>query len=153
LHFFLFISLLIITFIYISNDSLLPHTSSTNPPFHDIPLPSYPSITTHPTSTFPLLFACMRVLPHLPTFPCPTAPWGIPLYWASPGPRASPPIAVRQGHPLLHMYLEPRIPPGTLLGLWSGVWENWMVRPAYVVPMGLPSPSSPPVPSLPHQVT
>jgi hypothetical protein len=68
--------------------------------------------------------------------------------------RASPPIAVRQGHPLLHMYLEPWVSPGTLLGWWSRPWENCVVRPAYVVlPMGLQSPSAPPVlPPAPHQV-
>jgi hypothetical protein len=33
----------------------------------------------------------------------------------STGLRASPPIDVRQGHPLLHMNLDPWIPPYTLL--------------------------------------
>jgi hypothetical protein len=51
-----------------------------------------------------------------------------------------------QCHPLLHMYLEPWIPPVTLLCWWSRLWENWVVRSAYVVlPMGLQSPSTPPV--------
>ena len=63
----------------------------------------------------------------------------------SPGPRTSPLIDVRQGHPLLHMQLEPWISPCTLLGWWSRLWENWVVRPTYVVlPMGLQSLSAPP---------
>jgi hypothetical protein len=48
----------------------------------------------------------------------------------STGPKASRPINVRQGQPLLHMYLEPRIPPSTLLSWWSSPWEHWVVRPA-----------------------
>jgi hypothetical protein len=54
----------------------------------------------------------------------------------------------------LHMYLEPWVSPGTLFGWWSRPWENWVVRPACVVlPMGLRSPSAPPIllPA-PHQV-
>jgi hypothetical protein len=62
----------------------------------------------------------------------------------SQGPRASPLIVVRQGHPQLHIYLEPWIPPGTLLRWWSRLHDNWLVRPAYVVlPLGLQSPSTP----------
>jgi hypothetical protein len=57
------------------------------------------------------------------------------------GPRASPLVAIRQGHPLLHLYLEPWIPPDTLLGWWSRLWENWVVMPANtVLPMGLQFP-------------
>ena len=50
--------LLIIPFIYISND---------------IPLPTYPSTAHHPTKTFcPFTFASMTVLPHPLTLSCPT---------------------------------------------------------------------------------
>ena len=46
----------------------------------------------------------------------------------------------------MRMYLEQKIPLGTLLGWWSSLWENWVVRPAYVVlPVRLQSPSAPPV--------
>jgi hypothetical protein len=51
---------------------------------------------------------------------------------SSPVPRVSPPLVVRQSHPL-HVYLEPRSPPGMLLGWWSSLWKNWLVRSAYVV--------------------
>lgn len=64
----------------------------------------------------------MRVLQHPPTLGC----------------QASPLIAVKLGHPLLPIYLEPWIPLGILLAWWSSLWEKWVVRSAYVVlPMGL----------------
>jgi hypothetical protein len=56
----------------------------------------------------------------------------------STGPRPSPPIAVRQGHLMLHMYLESWIPPCTLHSWWSSLWQHWVVWPSKVVlPMGL----------------
>jgi hypothetical protein len=53
------------------------------------------------------------------------------LAWHSPtlghqaftGPRASSPIDVQQGHPLLHMQLEPCVPPCVLFGWWFNPWE------------------------------
>jgi hypothetical protein len=105
LFIFFILFLLIIPFIYISND---------------IPLHGYPSTIQVPyptTSLSSLPFASMRVLPHLSRH-----------HQTSTGPRASPPIAARHGYPLLHMYLEPWIPPGTLLGWWSSPWEHWVVR-------------------------
>jgi hypothetical protein len=62
----------------------------------------------------------------------------------STGQRGSPPIALRQGHPLLHMYLEPWIPPWSLLGWWPSPWEHWVIWPADVLCMGLQSPFAPP---------
>jgi len=66
-----------------------------------IPLPCFPS--RHPLS-HPPAPASMRVLPHPPTLPPPPLPWQPPTlgHQAFPGPRASLPIDVRQGHPLLH---------------------------------------------------
>jgi hypothetical protein len=62
------------------------------------------------------------------------------------GQRTSPHIVVRQSRPLLYMYLELCIPPGTIFGWWSRLWENCVVQPAYVVlQIGLQSPSAPPV--------
>jgi hypothetical protein len=65
--------------------------------------------------------ASMRVFPqknhlHTPTTP----PWSSPKprHQAFTGPRASPPINVRQGHPLLHMQLESWILPCVLSGWW-----------------------------------
>jgi hypothetical protein len=117
-------------------------TTTTKPPFYDVVLPGYHSTNPHPTSA----------LPHpLPLWECsPTHPYSIvpllqhPLtlrHQSSPGPNGSPPIAVRQGQPLLHMYLKPWITPGTLLCWWSRLCENWVIRPAYVVlTMGLQPP-------------
>jgi hypothetical protein len=50
-------------------------------------------------------------------------------HWAFPGSRASSPIDAWQGHPLLHMQLEPWVPPCVLLGWWlshrSSGGEGW----------------------------
>jgi hypothetical protein len=102
----------------------------------------------HPTyALFPHPFLSIRVYPHPPTLSFPAAPASPMLgHQTLTGPKATPPIDVRQGHPLLPMYVEPWIPPCTLLGWWSGPWEHWLVQPAYVIlPMGLQSLSTPPV--------
>ena len=39
------------------------------------------------------------------------------------GTRASPPIDAQQGHPLLHMQLEPWVPPCVLFAWWFSPWE------------------------------
>ena len=69
--------------------------------------------------------ASMRVLLH-PPIPD-SSPWHSPTlrHQALPGPRASPPIDVRQGHPLLHMQLESWVPPCVLLGWWFSPWKFW----------------------------
>ena len=73
-----------------------------------------------------------------------------PLHWsiyqAFIGPRTSPPIDAWQGHPLLHMQLEPCV----LLGWWLShfeLWGIWLVD-IVVLPMGLQTPSAPSVVSL-----
>ena len=72
----------------------------------------------------PLSLPSMRVLPSLPpSWPGIPLHWGI--HWAFTGPRASPPIDAWQGHPLLHMQLEPWIPPFVLFGWWFSPWEVW----------------------------
>ena len=80
-----------IFFIYISN--VIPFPGSPEVPY-PIPLPPPP--------------ASMRVFPHLPIHSH-LPPWHSPTlgHQAFTGPRASPPIDVRQDHPLLHMQLEP----------------------------------------------
>ena len=61
------------------------------------------------------------------------------------GPRASLPIDVQQGHPLLHMQLEPWVPPCVLFGWWFSPWELWGYWLVHIVvpPMGLQTPSAP----------
>jgi len=56
------------------------------------------------------------------------------------GPRASPPIGAQQGHPLLHMHLEPWVCPCVLFGWWFSPWELWLVG---IVLMVLQTPSAP----------
>ena len=80
------------------------------------------------------------------------------LSWHSPtlghpaftGPRDSTPIDVQQGHPLLHMWLEPWVTPCVLFGWWFRLWELWEYWLVHIVvpPMGLQAPSAPWVLSL-----
>jgi hypothetical protein len=91
----LLVFLLDIFFIYISN--VIP-----SPPFPSNP-PSHP----YPPS-----------LIHLVSILCPD----IPLHW---GIKTSPFTDVPQGHPLLHMQLEPWILACILFGWWFSPWELW----------------------------
>ena len=107
----LFFGLLIIPFVYISNDIPLPGVPFTNPPSYIWPPHSfclYESALTPPHSR--------PLLKHPPTM----------------GHQCSlPSHCCERVHSLLHVYLEPWIPPGTLLSWWSRPWENWVVMPAY----------------------
>jgi hypothetical protein len=85
--------------------------------------------------------------------PTPTSwPWHSPTlgHRAFTGTRASPLIDVPQGHPLLHMHLEPWIPPCVLFGWWFSPWKLWGYWLGHIVvpPMGLQTPSAPWVLSL-----
>ena len=115
-------------------------------PLHKSPIPYSPS----PAFPLPPL-GCSPT--HIPSPAPPLQHLPLLGHQTSTGPRASPPIAVRQGHPLLHMYLE--ILPGTLLCWWSSLFKNWVVRKAYfVLLMELQSPSAPSVlPPRPPQGT
>jgi hypothetical protein len=106
------------------------------------------------TSPLPLLvWGCSPTHPVTPVSP----PWHSPTlrHRALTETRASPPIDVQQGHPLLHMWLEPWVPPCVLLGWWFSPWElrsggggggvaAWLVD-IVVLPMGLQTPSAPSV--------
>jgi hypothetical protein len=91
--------------------------------------------------------ASMSVYPP-PTHPPPPAspPWhSLTLeHRAFPGPRAFSPIDSLKGHPLLHMWLEPWVPPCVHLGWWFRPWELWLVD-IVVLPMGLQTPLAPSV--------
>jgi hypothetical protein len=66
------------------------------------------------------------------------------------GPRASPPIDNWLGHPLLHMQLEPWVPPCVFFGWWFSakeLWGYWLIH-IVVPPMGLQTHSAPWVLSL-----
>jgi hypothetical protein len=95
------------------------------------------------------------ISPPLTNPPTPTS-----LSWHSPtlghqvfsGLRASPPTDVQEGYPLLHMHLEPWVPPCALLDWLFSPWEIWgYYWLVYIVvpPMRLQAPSAPLVLSLP----
>jgi hypothetical protein len=93
-----------------------------------------------------LLWGCSPT--HPLQLPCP----GILLHWGiepSLDQGASPPTDVRQGHPLLHMWLELWVPPCIFFGWWFRPWELWGIWLVDIVlPMGLQTPSAPSVLSL-----
>jgi hypothetical protein len=108
----------------------------------------YP-LSWFPTRKLPIIYP----LPLLTNPPTPAS-----LSWHSPtlghqafsGPKASPAIGVQQGHPLLHMQLEPWVSPCVLFGWWFSPWELWGYWLVHIVvfPMGLQAPSAPSVLSL-----
>jgi hypothetical protein len=123
--------------IYISNVIPFPGPSP--------PLPPKTSYTIRPS------LASMRVFPnHSSTPTSPPLHSLTPGNQAFPGPRASSPIDAQQGHPWLHMPLEPWVPPCALFDWWFSPWEfwwggkvgSWLVDIA-VLPMGLQTPSAP----------
>ena len=80
----------------------------------------------HP-STIPLPHASMNMLPLSPTHSHLTA-LAFPYTGESSlhkKKKASPPIDARQCHPLLHMQLEPWVPPCVIFGWWFSPWELW----------------------------
>jgi hypothetical protein len=108
-----------------------------------------------------IFFIYMSNVIPFPVFPCESPPSPTPYQltnpptpaswpWHSPtlghraftGPRVSPPIDDLQGHPLLHMQLEPRVPPCVIFGWWFSPWELWGYWLVLVVvpPMGLQTP-------------
>jgi hypothetical protein len=54
-------------------------------------------------------------------------PWHSPIRWhrTFTGPRASPPIDDQLGHPLLHIQLEPQVPPCVFFDWWFSPKELW----------------------------
>ena len=102
---------------------------------------------------FPSELPIPSSVPLLINLPTPSS-----LSWHSPklgyqpfsGPKASPPIDVQQGHSLLHMQLEPWVPPCVFFGWWFSPWKLWGYWLVHIVgpPMGLQTPSVPLVLSL-----
>jgi hypothetical protein len=90
--------------------------------------------------------ASMMACPHPPTHPLPS--WYSPTlgHQAFTVPRASSPIDAWRGHPLLHVWLEPWVPPCVLFGWWE-LWGVWLVD-IVVLSMGFWPPSAPSVLSL-----
>ena len=113
---------LFIFFICISNFILFPHFPSTT----TTPIPSLLPLPTNPPTTASLS-------------------WHSPTLGPITSPRASPLLDVPQVHSLLHMRLEPWVPPCVLFGWWFSPWELWSYWLVHIVvpPMELPTPSAP----------
>jgi hypothetical protein len=92
----------------------------------------------------------MRVLTHPPTHPFLSPCPGILLTGASSLHRASSLSNAWQGHPLLHVQLEPWVPPCILFGWWFSPWELWvaLVGRYYRSSYGVENPSASSVLSL-----
>ena len=107
--FVILIFLLDILFIYTSNVITFPGFPSKTPLYHPPPP------------------ASMKVFPHPPIHASTliSPPWNSPTlgHQAFTGPRASPPIDTRQSNHLLHMQLEPWVPPCTLYDWWFSACE------------------------------
>jgi hypothetical protein len=78
------------------------------------PISHPPSPCFYEGSSHPPIHSCLTSLPwHSPTLE--------PQAFTEP--MTSPPTDARKGHPLLHMQLEPWIPPCVLFGWWFSPWE------------------------------
>jgi hypothetical protein len=109
---------------------------------------SRPTPTPETIYPIPLLLLLWECAPtHLPTPASPPSHSPILGHWAFTGLRTSSPTDARQRHPLLHMWLEPRVPPCVILGWWFRLWDLWLVV-IFAPPMGLWTPSAPSVLSL-----
>jgi hypothetical protein len=119
---FLYLFLLDILFIYISNIIPFPSFPSENP--ISTPPPPAPQLThTHSQS------------------------WHYPIlgHRTFTRPRASPPMDDRLGHPLLYIQLESQVPPCVFFDWWFSskeLWGYWLVH-IDVPPMGHQTPSAP----------
>jgi hypothetical protein len=91
---------------------------------------------------------CLYERALIPTYPLLLHNSSIPYSWASylPGTKNLPSHYSQARLFCANMYLEPCNPPGTFAGWWFRLWENWVVRPAFVVLlMGLQFPYTTPV--------
>jgi hypothetical protein len=81
----------------------------------------------------PFLVSPLKVPYPLPPPPGPQSTHSHSQSWHSPilghrtftGPRASPPIDDRLGHPQLHIHLEPHVPPCIFFDWWFSSKELW----------------------------
>jgi hypothetical protein len=79
--------------------------------------------------SLPCFYKSIPALTHPPTpsaLPSQSPTLG---HWAFTGPTVSPPIDSRQGHPLLHMQLEPWVSPCVLFDWWfsrRALWGVWL---------------------------
>jgi hypothetical protein len=87
----------------------------------------------------PFLVSPLKNPSLLPTSPAPQPTQSHSQSWPSPilghrtftGHRASPPIDDPLGHPLLHIQVEPHVPPCVFFGWWFSskeLWGYWLVH-------------------------
>jgi hypothetical protein len=102
-------------------------------------------ISPEASSPIPPPPASMRVCQHPPAHFWPPHSHSSTLgHWTFTGPRTFCPINVWKGHPMLHIYLEPWVPPCIFFGWYFRVWElweYWLVD--IVLPMKLQTSSAP----------
>jgi hypothetical protein len=103
-----------------------------------ISFPVFPPGTPSPTPSPPTSITMDPFYPSTPILP----PGHSPTLgrWAFTGPSAFPPIDARQFHPLLQLWLEPRVPPCVIFGGWFSPWELcgvWLVD--IFFPYGVPN--------------
>jgi hypothetical protein len=102
--------------------------------------------------TFQMLSPALVSLwkPPIPSiFPCSPStpaswPWHFPIlgHRTFTGSRTSPPVDDKLGRPLIHMQVEPWVPPCIFFGWWFSpreLWGYWLVH-IVVPPMGLHAP-------------
>jgi hypothetical protein len=100
-----------------------------------------PSPGFHPKALYPL--SPLLTNPHTPI----SWFWHSPSLWhrAFTGASGSPPIDEQLGHTLVHMQLEPLVPPCVDFGWWFSPWDLWGYWLVHIVvpPMGLQTLSAP----------
>jgi hypothetical protein len=104
------------------------------------PSPISPLQTPYPSPMLP-----WRSPIHIFPPPCPSILYAGAWTWNFHGTNGLPSHWCQIRHPLLHMQLEPWVPPCILFGWWFSPWELWGVWLVDIIalPMGLQFPSAP----------
>ena len=85
--------------------------------------PSFSSKTLYFMPRPSVIWCCSPTHQPIPS----SSPWHSPTmrHPAFTGPRASSPIDAWQGHPLLHLWLDPWVTPCVLFAWWFRPWRLW----------------------------
>jgi hypothetical protein len=105
-----------------------------------------PPPTLHINPPAPIPFACIRVLPHLPTLSHPTTLVSLSCCGIKPPQDKGLPLPLLSGKAILcyiYIWSHGSLQVHSLVGWWSRLWEKWVVKPIYVVlPWGCKPPCS-----------